>query len=142
MWLKNRFTASTLVELLVTIIISGIVLLAVVDGIEMFRKMFSNVSNVEIMGEPLHSHSIIVRLVDESDSVSYYEKSLLFFKSGCTRDTLFFGDDAILWCHTGIRSKLYHGYTRYDIILNEKGGADSLSVLYRKNRYRYGLCSE
>lgn len=134
--------ASTLVEMLVTIIISGIVVLSVFEGIGIFRRMLVGVSDIEQLGEPLRSHSVILRLSEKCDSAIYDGSQLLLFTGGNAEDSLLFNNDAILWYNEGKSSRLFSGMRCHEIVISEAGLADSLIVKYRKRVYSYGLHSE
>ena len=141
MW-SNRMRASTLVEMLVTMIISGVVILSVFEGIGMFRRMLAGVSDIEQLGEPLRSHSVIMRLSGNCDSAIYDGNRLLLFTGDNAEDTLLLNNDAVLWHNGGKPSELFPGMRGYEIVLSGAGMADSLIVKYRKKVYSYGLHSE
>lgn len=141
MW-SNRMRASTLVEMLVTMIISGVVILSVFEGIGMFRRMLTGVSDIEQLGEPLRSHSVIMRLSGKCDSAIYDGNRLLLFTGDNAEDTLLLNNDAVLWHNGGKPSELFPGMRGYEIVLSGAGMADSLIVKYRKKVYSYGLHSE
>lgn len=83
--MKNKYSASTLPELLIVIILSGILFLMLFDGLNIVNK-YGNMLNKRLAtkAELFYSHSILERLLEETDSIRYYseENKLSFYKSG------------------------------------------------------------
>lgn len=82
---NGRLCGSTLPEILIVIILSGILLLLLFEGINIIYKYNYILRNkLTIKNELFHSHSTLELIMAETDSirVSEEEHILLFYKSG------------------------------------------------------------
>ncbi|MGM9763931.1 MAG: hypothetical protein ACI3ZQ_07925 [Candidatus Cryptobacteroides sp.] len=79
--------AGTLVEVLVTMILSGLVLLAVYDGLELVNDWLGRVGHSDVCGQLdwLEHYEV---LEFRSDSIGQFENGTVFYFCGEAIDTL------------------------------------------------------
>lgn len=77
-----KFSASTLPELLVTLVVSGVALLLVFDGVDMVRTALGGMASLRGMDSGLEVLQRCETLCETSDSVRSDGDSLRFFARG------------------------------------------------------------
>ena len=87
MILNNRQKASTLPELLVTMIVGGILLLTVFDGVDIVRRSIGD-GGLGDFGSGLTRLQEWEMLQERSDSVVVKDSLYLFYRNGVVTDTL------------------------------------------------------
>lgn len=90
--IKSRCTGTTLPELLVVIILSGILFLLVFEGMDIINKFNRMLSrNLTMKEELFYSHSILELFLEETDSARISnENTVLLYKAGEVRRTIVF----------------------------------------------------
>ncbi len=129
--LHKQLKASTLVELLLTMIISGIIFTLVFDGVDMMKKFSRTVnkriSSVQAM---LYSHEVLEHLMENADSVVGRNNQFLFYRQGIASDSVIIGESFFILQSRGVTDTLFSGYLNYRIIpsLNHTDHVDSLFI--------------
>lgn len=86
MLFKNRsiqLTASTLVELLIVMIISGILFLLLFDSLDIVRRFGNKLTDkLHQQSNALYSHQIMEGLFERSDSIQRQDNELRFYRYG------------------------------------------------------------
>lgn len=89
---KRRTQGTTLPELLIVMILSGILFLLLFDGLNMINKYNRMLSNrLWLKNELLYSHSVFEQLMEDTDSIQGSkddDKLFLFYKNGEVKRTL------------------------------------------------------
>lgn len=90
--IKIRCRATTLPELLIVIILSGILFLLVFEGMDIINKFNRMLSEKIVMKEELfYSHSILELFLEEADSARISDENIiLLYKAGEARRTIVF----------------------------------------------------
>lgn len=134
--ISSRLKANTLVELLLTMIISGIIFLLVFDGVDIIRR-FSNTVNKQISAGQtmLYGHRFMEHLMENADSVLERGDRLLFYRGGAVADSVIIGDSFFILETRGITDTLFTDYISYHIStsLEYAGHIDSLFINYAGN---------
>jgi len=129
--INKRLKANTLVELLLTMIISGIIFLLVFDGVEIIKK-FSYTVNKRIASTQtvLYSHQLMEHLMENADSVMESSSKLLFYREGIVSDSITIGDSFFILESRGVTDTLFAGYLNYRItpLLDRTDQIDSLHI--------------
>ncbi len=116
--MKNRglisLRGSTLSEVLVTMVLSGIVLLALYDGFDIAGKALRRTA-LESKGDVLAGHCALEIMMMQSDSLCKTGNMLVFFSCGKPCDTLIFGDDEVLQRKGGRNTVLFAEYSGYSV---------------------------
>ncbi|WP_148038946.1 hypothetical protein [Proteiniphilum sp. X52] len=109
--LRKRIKASTLVELLLTMIISGIIFLLVFDGVDIIKR-FSNIVNNRISANQtvLYSHRFMEHLVENADSIIKRGDQLLFYRESRVSDSVTIGATFFLLKSQRMTDTLFAGY--------------------------------
>lgn len=129
--IHKQLKASTLVELLLTMIISGIIFTLVFDGVDLIKKFSRTVnkriSSVQAM---LYSHEVVEHLMENADSVVERNNQFLFYRQGISSDTVTIGNSFFILESRGVTDTLFTGYLNYRIIssLNHTDHVDSLFI--------------
>lgn len=127
----RRLKANTLVELLLTMIISGIIFMLVFDGVEMIKK-FSNIVNKRLTVNQtfLYNHQIMEHLMENADSVVVRNNQFLFYRRGVVSDTVMIDDSFFMLNSSGVMDTLYAGYIDYRITpsMDNANHIDSLFI--------------
>jgi len=84
---RGSLKASTLPELLVAMIIAGILLMLVFDGVDMVRKSLGH-TDFSDFGEDLMQLQEYEIMEERSDSVVFKDSVYLFYRNGEVIDTL------------------------------------------------------
>ncbi|ULB34944.1 MULTISPECIES: hypothetical protein [Proteiniphilum] len=127
----KQLKASTLVELLLTMIISGIIFTLVFDGVDMIKKFSltvnKRISSVQAM---LYSHEVLEYLMENADSVVERNNQFLFYGQGIGSDAVTIGESFFMLQSRGVTDTLFSGYLNYRIIpsLNRINHVDSLLI--------------
>lgn len=129
--INKRLKASTLVELLLTMIISGIIFLLVFDGVDIIKR-FSNIMSRRIYANQtlLFSHQFMEHLMEHSDSVIARNNTLLFYKGGIAPDSVTIGESSFILKTWGATDTLFTGYIAYRVSTSVKDTShiDSLFI--------------
>lgn len=82
---KYRFwsmtvSGSTMIELLIVMVVSGVVFLMVFEGLDVIRQ-YSNLLSRRLTSESalLYSHQVLETLIEESDSIRRNDRELIFY---------------------------------------------------------------
>lgn len=129
--INKRLKANTLVELLLTMVISGIIFLLVFDGVDIIKK-FSYTVNKRITANQtvLYSHRFMEHLMENADSVIGRSNKLLFYRAGIVSDSVTIGDSFFIMESRGVPDTLFAGYIDYHITpsLDNTAHVDSLYI--------------
>lgn len=128
--LRKRVKANTLVELLLTMIISGIIFLLVFDGVDIIKR-FSHIVNNRISANQtvLYSHQFMEYLVENADSIIKRGDQLIFYREGLESDSVTIGDSFFILESHGVTDTLFAGYIDYRITpLLDTDQIDSLYI--------------
>lgn len=126
-----RLKASTLVELLLTMIISGVIFLLIFDGVAIIKEFSHSVRKTLMANQTLlYSHRFIEYLVENADSVIEREDRLIFYRGGISRHSITIEDTFFLLESNGITDTLFAGYIECRIIpvQGEKHQVDSVCI--------------
>lgn len=112
--LGKRVKANTLVELLLTMIISGIIFLLVFDGVDTIKR-FSHIVNNRVSASQtaLYSHRFMEHLVENADSITKRGDKLLFYRESMVSDSVTIGDTFFILESRGKTDTLFVGYLDY-----------------------------
>lgn len=131
--ISRPLKANTLVELLFTMTLSGIIFLLVFDGVTIIKE-FSNTVNqrIEVSQTMLYSHALMEHLVENADSIIEKDERLLFYKGGIAADSLTRGDSFFVIETAGIPAILFEGMVDYRVFisLERPGHVDSIFINY------------
>lgn len=130
--IDKRLKASTLIELLLTMIISGIIFLLVFEGVEIIKKINFSVNNRLTDNERmLYSHQFIEYLMENADSVIQQDNNLLFFREGFASDSLSIEPSSFILKSKGSKDTLFQNYIDYRIlfVLETQTQVDSLFIV-------------
>lgn len=128
--LHKRLKASTLVELLITMVVSGIIFLLVFDGVGIIKQFSQSVNKrIEAGQTLLYSHQFMEHLMETADSVVNRDNILLFYTKGVVSDTLTVGDSFFVLESRGMADILFVGHAGYRIIpIPDTSHVDSLHI--------------
>ena len=129
--LNKRIKANTLVELLLTMIISGIIFLLVFDGVDIIKR-FSRIVNNRVSANQavLYSHQFMEHLMENADSITRKGDKLLFYRKSIVSDSITIGDTYFILESQGTNDTLFIGYINYrtSSMMNHAGHIDSLFI--------------
>lgn len=129
--LRKRLKANTLVELLLTMIISGIIFLLVFDGVDVVKR-FSYIVNNRISANQtmLYSHRFMEHLVENADSIIKRGDKLLFYRESMVSDSVIIGETVFILESRGVTDTLFAGYIDYHTspLLENTDHIDSLFI--------------
>ena len=129
--LRKRLKANTLVELLLTMIISGIIFLLVFDGVDIIKR-FSHIVNNRISANQttLYSHQFMEHLVENADSIIKRGDKLLFYRESMVSDSVIIGETFFILESRGVTDTLFAGYIDYHTspLLENTDHIDSLFI--------------
>ncbi|MEA4918883.1 hypothetical protein [Proteiniphilum sp.] len=112
--IRKRLKANTLVELLLTMIISGIIFLLVFDGVDIIRRFSHMVNNrISTNQTVLYSHQFMEHLVENADSIVKRGNKLLFYRESTVSDSVAIGDSFFILETPGLTDTLFAGYINY-----------------------------
>lgn len=114
---SKRLKAATLVELLLTMIVSGIIFLLVFDGVAIIKKISSSL-NKKLMANQtvLNSHRFMEHLVENADSVIARGDKLIFYRGGISRDSVTIEHTFFLLESNGLEDTLFTDYIDYRVV--------------------------
>ena len=84
---RTHIDASTITELLVTMIVTGIIMIAMYDGLDMIVKSYHHPDR-DAPGYDISSHILIESLIDDADSCIVDGPKILFYRAGYAKDTV------------------------------------------------------
>ncbi|MDR1501465.1 MAG: hypothetical protein LBT43_03300 [Prevotella sp.] len=129
--IRKKLKANTLVELLLTMIISGIIFLLVFDGVDIIKR-FSYIVNNRISANQrmLYSHQFMEHLVENADSITRRGNKFLFYRESIVSDSVTIGDTFFILESSGMTDTLFAGYMDYRIssLLEHTNRIDSLFI--------------
>lgn len=112
--LKKQMKANTLVELLLTMIISGIIFLLVLDGVDIIKRFGRVVDNrISATQTSLYSHQFMEHLVENADSIIRKDDKLLFYRENMVSDSVTIHDAGFVLSSRGLTDTLFAGYIDY-----------------------------
>jgi len=120
-----------MIELLVTMIISGIIFLLVFDGVEIIKKFSLSVNKrITVNQTTLYSHQFMEHLMENADSVIERDHRLLFYREGFASDSVTIGQSAFILESRGVTDTLFAGYIDYrnTSLLDNTNHIDSLFI--------------
>lgn len=138
-FIDRSIHGSTLSEVLVAMVLSGIVLLCVSGGFDTAGRLLGKIASESGFGM-LDGHMLMDNLMYKADSLNTIGNMVVFFSSGEAHDTLVFGDNAVSFRSGGNVIAVFDEYSGYSL----SEGLDSLCIMMRdKNndirRLEYGL---
>ena len=136
--IKAKLKGTTIVELLVVMIISGIVFLLIFDGLNLIQR-YNGMLNTRLKEKSslLYSHQTIETLINRSDSIRQDNYNLLLFSEGLNFGTLNIDSTCIVvFSEEGYRDTLFAGYLSLQMSQVEKHPnlIDSLCITVLVNR--------
>lgn len=120
-----------MIELLLTMIISGIIFLLVFDGVEIIKKFsFSVNKRIMVNQTTLYSHQFMEHLMENADSVIERDHKLLFYREGVVSESVTIGHSSFILESRGVTDTLFAGYIDYRItsLLDNENHIDSLFI--------------
>lgn len=108
--IKMKYKGSTLPEILIVIILSGILFLLLFDGMNIVNTYNLILRNRLITkNELFYSHSILEFIMEETDSIrlSYDEQTLFFYRAGEVRHTLLLNNKGIQVLYKELRDTIF-----------------------------------
>ena len=120
-----------MIELLVTMIISGIIFLLVFDGVEIIKKFSLSVNKrIMVNQTTLYSHQFMEHLMENADSMIERDHRLLFYREGIASDSVTIGQSSFILESHGVTDTLFAGYIDYRItsLLDNAHHIDSLFI--------------
>lgn len=121
---QHHLKASTLIEILVTMIIAGIIIIAIYDGLNILSKGISRIIN-DRSGNDIYSHSIIESITENADSSIIIGNNIILFQAGHASDTLVINNGNIEHKRKGHTEKLFENA----LLCNILTAPDQSSVL-------------
>lgn len=114
--MRKRLKANTLVELLLTMILSGIIFLLVFDGVAIIKEFSNTVSQrIEAGQAMLYGHQLMEHLVENADSIVKKDNMLLFYKGGVAANSVTASDSSLVLETKGASSTLFEGFIDYRV---------------------------
>lgn len=111
---RKRVKASTLVELLFTMIISGVIFLLIFDGLDVIKRFSFIVNNrISTNQSVLYSHQFMEYLVENADSITRSGNKILYYQQGIACDSITIDDDFFILNSIGMTDTLFAGYIKY-----------------------------
>ena len=83
---RTHIDASTIAELLVTMIVAGIIMIAIYNGLDIIVKSYH--PDKDNPGYDISSHILIESLIDDADSCIVDGPKILFYRAGYAKDTV------------------------------------------------------
>ena len=124
---RNTVSASTLAELLIVMIISGVVFLLVFDGIQISRKLSIRLASRLTQNNDLMSqYFILEELFQNRDSVSYSGNRLFFSKNGEHIENITLENNRLIVTRAHHTDTLFQQVTKWDIKSSTPPEVDSL----------------
>ncbi len=144
---NRQLKANTLIELMLTMIISGIIFLLVFEGVEIIKKFSLSVNKRLTDNEKiLYSHQFMEHLMENADSVVQQDNNLLFFREGFVSDSVSIETSSFILKSNGSKDTLFQNYIDYHIllVLDTQTQVDSLFIVSSINtkdsiHLEYGL---
>lgn len=90
---RTHIDASTIAELLVTMIVAGIIMIAIYNGLDIIVKSYH--PDKDNPGYDISSHILIESLIDDADSCIVDGPKILFYRAGYAKDTVEVHDNRI-----------------------------------------------
>lgn len=103
---RTHIDASTITELLVTMIVTGIIMIAMYDGLDMIVKSYHHPDR-DAPGYDISSHILIESLIDDADSCIVDGPKILFYRAGYAKDTVEVHDNRIELRRNGQVDRLF-----------------------------------
>ena len=130
--ISAKLRGTTIVELLVVMIVSGIVFLLLFDGLSIIHR-YNGMLNTRLKegSSLLYSHQTIETLILRSDSIRQNNYELLLFSSGVNFETLNIDSTAItVFSEEGYIDTLFKNYLSLQMhsIVNRPNLIDSLHI--------------
>lgn len=121
---RDMLRASSLPELLVAMVLSGLVLFFAYEGTGMIMKRLGLSGQEHGQWQLLQSHALLERLMMQADSVVISGECILFYSSGIPSDTLTTNGKSVIYKKNGIDEILFSKATlRAEKFLQESCGA-------------------
>lgn len=140
--LLTRKKAFTLAETLVVMVISGIVLISVLDGFTLFEKFRCRISgDIVSSAGAMQDYFRLERLFQSSDSITGDMGRMDFFRGGRAQAAIIIDGSLLVLTTDGRKDTLTRDLTASRIIYNEKypGRADSLVLEYDTVSVVFGI---
>lgn len=114
--LTSRFKASTITELLLTMIISGVIFLLVFDGVEIIKRFSHMVNNrIKVNHNALYSHQTMEYLVENADSITLRSNNLVFYRNNSRIDSVIVDESSFKLKSSAMPDILFEGYLGYRV---------------------------
>lgn len=130
--IQKKCRATTLPELLVVMILSGILFLLLFDGLDLITKYNRMLQNRLALKEELfYSHATLERFLEATDSARLSnENMILLYKAGEVRGTLFFDSCGLCLFFDGMKDTIFtHSIERnFHSQIDTETNIDSISI--------------
>ncbi len=141
--IKYSVTGSTLVELLILMIITGIIFIGVFEGFMLFDRMRRNITgriveNMSLIG----NYEALGHMFSVSDSIRRDSDTLRLFRYGGIWRNILIGDSLLLCSEkSGAGDTLMKNITSHELIFNTLNPAsvDSLILSFGNRRMGFGI---
>lgn len=107
--------ASTITELLVTMTVTGILMLAVYDGLGLIAGTINRHLKKNAARDAMYSHYIVESIIEKADSCILDGNMMIFHTAGCASDTMVVFVDRIEYRTYGHKDTLFTGCTGCNI---------------------------
>ena len=111
---RTHIDASTIAELLVTMIVAGIIMIAIYNGLDIIVKSYH--PDKDNPRYDISSHILIESLIDDADSCIVDGPKSLFYRAGYAKDTVEVQDNRIELRKNGHVGRLFGTDVRCRII--------------------------
>jgi hypothetical protein len=140
---KRKLRASTLTELLVVMILSGIVLLSVFDGLSLFEKLFRRFSGeLDASMARMEGFYRLESLFDGADSIRREAETFLFYREGEPWKELSVSDSLLVVSQDDLgEDTLLRRISAWRTIPDAEsaGWIDSLILIHDTTTLRFGM---
>lgn len=143
-----KYKGSTLPEMLIVIILSGILFLLLFDGMNIIHKYNLMLSTrLTTKNELFYSHSILELIMEETDSIrmSDGELKLLFYKAGEVKQTMSLSNECFHVLYNEMQDSLFINNLGWELQYRDENKIeiDSIVVITSVDndtlKLRYGL---
>ncbi|MCM1501385.1 MAG: hypothetical protein NC115_01805 [Bacteroidales bacterium] len=107
--MNNILKASTLAEVLVSMVLSGILLISMYEGLGFVSRSLPVDSNAEFY-DRLIGHGLIENLKYNADSVRLVDGIYLFYSAGQLHDSVRLANGTLIWNSCGCCDSIFVGY--------------------------------
>lgn len=132
--MNNKIKATTLVELLVYILISGIILLIIFEGFDLLKIQNVQVKQkIEGKNQKFQSYTLLEIVISKSDSMRRVGDSIFFYSRG-EKTALLFKENALGILRIANRTDtLFHNVNKIRFRYNDKvfPFSDSLCIFFK-----------